>query len=133
MTAPSLKRMLCIEDDPDIQLILQCTLEAGNIEVAICGEPKQAVAMAADFKPDLILMDVMMPEQDGPTTLRQLHANPATMAIPIVFMTARIQTQELKDYQKMGALAVIAKPFDPMTLMTELQKLYERHHEQSAA
>lgn len=134
MTAPGcLKRVLCVEDDPDIQVVLQLIFETEGVAVAICGNPINAVTMASEFKPDLVLMDVMMPEQDGPETFRQLQSAPETQKIPVIFMTARIQTQDVKAYQDMGVLDVIAKPFDPTTLMRELGRICEKHHGRHAS
>ncbi len=129
MTAPAcLKRVLCVEDDPDIQIILQFTFENDQVAVAICDDGRAAVAQATEFKPDLILMDVMMPKMDGPTTFRTLRENAATANIPVIFMTAKIQSQDVQNYQSMGVLDVIAKPFDPATLVAELGRICEKYH-----
>ena len=79
------------------------------------------LAAAAKWRPDLILLDVMMPVMDGPATLRRLRENPQTADIPVVFMTARAQTRELDHFKSLGAAGVIVKPFDPMTLAASLR------------
>ena len=82
--------------------------------------------MAPPFHPQLVLLDVMMPEMDGPATLRALRALAETAAVPMVFMTAKVQPKELVRYQEMGATEVIAKPFDPMTLAAQVRAIYAR-------
>lgn len=124
-----LERILYVEDEPDIQTVAKMALEMiGGFEVMLCDNGVQALAAVADFAPDLILLDVMMPGMDGPTTLLKLRANPATAAIPVIFLTARIQPPDAAHYQSMGALDVIAKPFDPMTLARQIRQIWSRAH-----
>ena len=80
----------------------------------------------ADFAPDLVLLDVMMPDMDGPATLRALRQLPGMAALPVVFMTAKVQPQEVAEYRARGALDVIAKPFDPMTLAAQVREIWAR-------
>src|SRR5215211_5652661 len=128
MASPSLKRILMIEDEPDIQAIAQLALEAlGGFQVRICGTGREGVHAAAAFDPDLILLDVMMPGMDGPSTLRALRGLPQTVVTPVVFMTAKVQPQEVAEYRAIGALDVIAKPFDPMTLSETILAIWERY------
>ncbi|TGV81091.1 response regulator [Mesorhizobium sp. M00.F.Ca.ET.149.01.1.1] len=89
-----------------------------------CSAPGiEALTDAADWRPDLILLDVMMPDMDGPETLKRLADSPLTASIPVVFITARTQTHEVERYLAMGAVGVIAKPFDPLALAGEVRKL----------
>jgi len=81
----------------------------------------RVVAAAAEWSPELILLDVMMPRMDGPATLAQLRKNPRTSGIPVLFMTARAQTREVEQFIALGAQGVISKPFDPMTLADEVR------------
>jgi len=119
----NLKRVLCAEDDPDIQIVAKLALElVGGFETMICGNGNETLQQAAAFAPDLILLDVMMPGMDGPTTLRHLRADPATSNIPVIFLTAKAQPSEVEHYRSLGALDVIAKPFDPMSLATQLRQ-----------
>jgi CheY-like chemotaxis protein len=112
-----LSRILMVEDEPDIQLVARVALETvGGLAVEMCGSGKEALEKAPLSAPELILMDVMMPGMDGPTTLRELRARPETREIPIIFMTAKVQPQEVAHLKSIGALGVIAKPFDPMAL-----------------
>lgn len=126
--SPPLKRILMIEDEPDIQAVAQLALEAlGGFQVRVCSTGREGVQAIAAFAPDLILLDVMMPSMDGPSTLRELRAVPQAIATPVVFMTAKVQPQEIAAYRAMGVVDVIAKPFDPMTLAETVLAIWERH------
>src|SRR5687768_8345718 len=125
---PPLKRILMIEDEPDIQAVAQLALEAlGGFQVRVCSTGREGVLAAPAFAPDMILLDVMMPGMDGPSTLRALRAVAQTAATPVVFMTAKVQPQEIAEYRAIGVLDVIAKPFDPMTLAETLLTIWERY------
>ncbi len=125
----TLKRILYAEDEPDIQAVAKLALEMlGGFQVLICNTGIEALEKVQDFAPDLILLDVMMPGIDGPTTLLRLRADPATAGIPVIFLTAKVQPSEVLQYQSMGALDVIAKPFDPMGLAAEVKKIWGRNH-----
>ncbi len=125
MYMQSLQRVLVVEDDPDIQAVVRMALElVGGYTVEICSGGQGALQVVETFKPDLILLDVMMPDMDGPTVLEHLRAQPATAPVPIVFMTAKAQAHEVAAYRAMGALDVISKPFDPMKLSEQLANIY---------
>lgn len=133
MSTPHLGRILLVEDDPDIQAVAQLALVAvGGFQVRICGSGQEALASGPDFGPDLILLDVMMPEMDGPATLSALRRLPQTSATPVIFMTAKAQRHEIAAYQSLGAIGVITKPFDPMTLSSTLVQIWKAHHERRA-
>lgn len=120
-----LQRVLYVEDDPDIQMVAQMALEVvGGLTLRTCSSGQEAVQAAASFNPDLILLDVMMPGMDGPATLAELRKLPATAATPVVFMTAKVQTAEVTHYKSLGAVGVIAKPFDPMELPQQVRQLW---------
>lgn len=120
-----LYRILFVEDDADIQAIGKLALEAvGGFKVELCSSGKQALERAKSFAPDLILLDVMMPEMDGLSTFTALRAQPHTVQTPIVFMTAKVQAYEIARYKQMGALDVISKPFDPMTLPNTIHSIW---------
>lgn len=122
-----LRRVLCVEDEPDIRLVAQIALETvGRLEVSLCPSGLDAVAMALQVQPDLVVLDVMMPGMDGPGTLQALRDEPRTADIPIVFMTAKVQPSEVAHLKSLGALDVIAKPFDPMLLAAQLRAIWER-------
>jgi CheY-like chemotaxis protein len=123
----ALSRILMVEDEPDIQVVAQIALETvGGFQVEMCSSGREALDRVLPCAPDLILMDVMMPGMDGPTTLQSLRANPATAAFPVIFMTAKVQPQEIARFIELGALGVIAKPFDPMTLASAIRTLWEK-------
>ncbi len=117
-----------VEDDLDIQSVARLSLEAvGGYTVEMCCGGREALQKVGAFAPDLVLLDVMMPDMDGPTVLQHLRADGATGAVPIVFMTAKAQPSEVASYLEMGAVAVIAKPFDPMTLSALLAEIWEQN------
>lgn len=125
MTTGELNKILYVEDDPDIQRIAQIALEkVGGFEVRICSSGQQALNEVAGFSPDLVILDIMLPEMDGLSILAALRRNEATAQIPVVFMTARVQADEVEEYRRRGAIDVIFKPFDPMTLSGKLQDLW---------
>lgn len=110
-------RILHVDDEPDIREIVDISLGLNSdFEVRACASGADAVAAAVEWSPFLILLDVMMPGMDGPTTLAQLRRNPRSADIPVLFMTARAQTREVEHLIALGAQGVISKPFDPMTL-----------------
>jgi CheY-like chemotaxis protein len=110
-------RILHVDDEPDIREIVELCLGLDPaFTVRGCARGSDALAAAADWSPDLILCDVMMPDMDGPAMLAQLRRCPRTAGTPVVFMTARAQKRELEQFKSLGAVGVIAKPFDPMTL-----------------
>lgn len=115
-------RILHVDDEPDIREVVEMSLELDPaFTVKSCSSGKDALALAADWSPDLILLDVMMPAMDGPATLANLRKSPRTAAIPVVFMTARAQARELEQFMSLGARGVIAKPFDPLGLATSVR------------
>ena len=128
MPTARLTRILMIEDDLDIQAVARLALEAlGGFTVAVCSRGHEALETAPVFRPDLILLDVMMPGMDGPTTLMHLRALPDMEAVPVVFMTAKVMPHEIDYYKTLGALDVIRKPFDPMVLAGALNTIWEKH------
>ena len=124
-TAP-LRRILLIEDDLDIQAVAQLALETlGGFTVEVCSRGREALEAAPMFRPDMVLLDVMMPGMDGPTTLMHLRALSHMEEVPVVFMTAKVMPHEIDHYKTLGALDVIRKPFDPMVLSTTLNTIWE--------
>ena len=125
-----LKKILYVDDDMDIQLVTTFALEElGKFTVQSCASGSEALACVTEFQPQLMILDVMMPGMDGPTTLGELRRLPVTAETPAVFMTAKVQTQEIADYKELGAIDVIVKPFDPMTLPDQVNNIWERYHE----
>lgn len=118
------ERILVVDDEKDIRTVVGLALTAvGGFAVEECALGEDAGRLAAAFAPDLILLDVMMPGLDGPSTLRQLRQAPRTADIPVIFMTAKIMPGEVEHYLALGAVGVIAKPFDPMTLSEEIRQI----------
>ncbi|MCP4656481.1 MAG: response regulator [bacterium] len=128
MAVRELRRILLVEDELDIQIVTRVALrDVEGFEVEICGSGHEALAKAPLFQPDLILLDVMMPELDGPGTLRALRRIPQLAATPVIFVTAKAQPDEVAEYRKMGALEVIVKPFNPMTLGQQVRRIWTEH------
>lgn len=116
MTQPLVK-ILIVEDDPDIKELATMALEFdGGFLVRGCDNGKRAVNEARSLKPDLIILDWMMPGFDGGQTLEALRQDPATASIPVAFMTAKLRADEVERMRQLGAVEVIAKPFDPIGL-----------------
>jgi CheY-like chemotaxis protein len=127
MPKEALTRILYVEDDADIRTICKFALEnVGGFTVTDCGSGSEALARAPGCAPQLLLLDVMMPGMDGPTTLAGLRALPGTAATPVIFMTAKVQPQEIQRYRAMGAVEVISKPFEPMTLSDVIRAAWDR-------
>ena len=98
-----------------------------GFDVHSCGSGEAGIRVARDLDPDLILLDVMMPGLDGPTTLRVMRNDPKLRGTPIVLMTARVQPREIEEYLALGAAGVIPKPFDPMKLGEQLGSIWATH------
>ena len=128
MTRP-LNTILYVEDEADIRTVAQLALETvGGFTLTVCSSGEEAVQVGPSSRPDLILLDVMMPGMDGPTTLAALRKDPALADTPVMFMTAKVQPSEIQQYRDLGALDVIAKPFDPMTLADQVRGIWEREN-----
>jgi two-component system, OmpR family, response regulator len=128
MTAKKLLRIMMVEDDPDIQTIARMALETvGGFTVEVCESGRGALEKAPVFKPDLILLDVMMPEMDGPTTFKNLRKIPEFADTPIIFCTAKAMPSELDQFRAMGSAGIIPKPFDPMQLAAQVLEIWEKN------
>lgn len=131
MSSDTLQRILYVEDEPDIQAVARMALEAvGGFTLQVCSSGEEALQTAVEFAPDLLLLDVMMPGMDGPTTLQELRNLPDLENTPAVFMTAKVQPQEIEQFKSYGALDVIAKPFDPMALSSQITAVWQQRDEQ---
>ena len=117
-------RVMYVDDEPDIRMIVEFSLEdEADMTLRICDGGPSALAEAAAFRPDVVLLDVMMPGMDGPSTLQQLRQLPELTETRFAFVTAKVQAQEVAHLRSLGAVAVIAKPFDPMTLADQVRNL----------
>jgi len=127
MAEQQLRKILYVEDEPDIQVVARLALEnLGGFTVKVCSSGKEALEEGPSFDPDLILMDVMMPELDGPSTFLAMREIASLQNKPAVFMTAKVQPQEIAEYKRIGAVAVISKPFDPTTLADEIRDIWQK-------
>lgn len=126
----ALQKILMVEDEPDIQTVAKLALETvGGFTVNLCSSGQEALEKAVGFSPDLVLLDVMMPSMDGPTTLSELRKITELARTPVIFMTAKVQPQEVASYKALGAIDVIAKPFDPMSLASKVQEIWEHRND----
>jgi CheY-like chemotaxis protein len=119
-----MRTVLVIDDEDDIREVAQVSLEAlGGWNVLTASSGDQGIQRAAADQPDAILLDVMMPGMDGPTTFQKLQAEDATRSIPVIFLTAKVQAADRQRFADLGVAGVIAKPFDPMTLASDVAAL----------
>jgi CheY-like chemotaxis protein len=117
-------KVLVAEDDPDIQVILKMVLtRLGKCDVMITYQGDQVVPMVKTNHPGLILLDVMLPEMSGFEICKILQSDPETKSTPIIFLTARAMPTEIQQAMKLGALGYLAKPFDPMTLISQINEI----------
>ncbi len=115
-------RVLYVDDEPDIREIAQLALSLDpELEVRAAASGSEALLLIDSWTPDIVLLDVMMPGLDGPSTLARLRENPPTAELPVVFITARAQSQEIQNFATLDARGVIAKPFDPMSLAQQVR------------
>ena len=122
-----LKKILYVEDDLHVRTTAKLVLEViGRFEVRDCGSGREALLKARDFEPDLILLDVMMPEIDGLALLAKLRTLPHLAETPALFVTALTSTFDIARYNEAGAIGVIAKPLVPLRLADQLHALWER-------
>lgn len=128
MPAP-LSHIYCIDDEENIlEITAMCLREVGGFRITVFNRAQDALntaaAAATADKPDLVLVDVTMPLLDGPATLRAFRENPDIAAIPFIFVTARVQPSEIEKYRNYGAIGIISKPYDPMTLGTQILQIW---------
>ena len=123
----TLNKVLLAEDDPDIQKVAKMSLKfAGVAQITVVENGEECLAAAGNERPDVILLDVMMPRMDGYEACRKLKENPATHSIPVIFLTAKAQHFEVKKGLELGACGYLTKPFNPMTLHAEIVALLEK-------
>jgi len=118
--------VLYVDDEPELREVGVMSLELDpGLEVRSCGSGQEALAMLENWKPDLVLLDMMMPDMDGPAThvvIRERYGD----EFPVAYITARTQEAEQMRLKQQGAIGVLAKPFDPMTLAAQVRKLFDR-------
>ncbi len=125
-------KVLLVDDEEDIRKIGRMSLAAvGKLQVVLATGAVEAIELARLERPDVILMDMMMPGMDGLAALAELKRIPELQAIPVLFMTAKVQRSEVEHYLSVGAIGVIQKPFDPMTLPGEVKRIVQAHRQGS--
>jgi CheY-like chemotaxis protein len=126
MPTQPLTRICYVEDDQDIQRIVRMSLEkVGKMTVEVVGDPLQAIERITEFKPQLALLDWMMPGMDGPTLFRTMRETPAVKDVPVVFITAKASQRELDELRSLGAAGTISKPFSPKDLPDQLRRIWD--------
>jgi CheY-like chemotaxis protein len=127
MPERALERICYVEDDEDIQRIVRMSLErVGKMTVEVVSDSNQAIAVMARFKPDLVMLDWMMPGMDGPTLFRKMKQDPQTAALPVVFITAKATQRDMDELIALGAAATISKPFSPKDLPEQLRAIWAK-------
>lgn len=130
MSDKPLKRILYLEDDLNLQKFVNISLsDIGKYELKVCGSGREVLEEAEEFNPDLFLLDIMLPDMSGPSVLKELRNNPKFKDTPAIFISAKFIGHEFKAYRELGVLAVIRKPFDPLTLPSTIKAIYEEDHE----
>jgi two-component system OmpR family response regulator len=120
-----LSKIFYVEDDEDIQRIMRLSLERiGKMHVEIIGDSTAAIDAMLAFRPDMVLLDWMMPVIDGPTLFRKIQERPELSHVPVVFITAKASQRELDELRKMGAAGVLSKPFSPKDLPEQLRTIW---------
>lgn len=115
------RRILIIDDEDDIRQVAALSLEAvAGWDVVLANSGNQGIERASSEQPDAILLDVMMPEMDGPTTFLKLKANRQTSHIPVLLLTAKVQGPDQRRFAGLGVSAILFKPFDPLTLAEQI-------------
>ena len=125
MPTQPLRRICCVEDDDDIRRIMRLSLEKiGKMTVDLVADPALAIDSMIAFRPDLVMLDWMMPGMDGPALLRKMREVPETRALPVVFVTAKASQRELAELRALGAAGTISKPFAPKDLPEQLRAIW---------
>ena len=127
MSTPRLNSVLCVDDDKDICEIVRVALSViAGLDVETVHSGQIAIDFARRRRPDLVLMDTMMPGLDGPATLLRMRETPGIADLPVIFLTARVMPAEVSTMFSLGAIGVIAKPFDPLTLGSNILAIWGR-------
>jgi two-component system, OmpR family, response regulator len=120
-------RIVYVEDDEDIQRIVRMSLErVGKMTVAVVSDPTLAIQTITEFRPDMVMLDWMMPVMDGPTIYRQMKMRPELNALPVVFITAKAGQRDLEELKALGCAGTISKPFSPKDLPDQLRAIWSK-------
>ena len=117
------RKVLIADDEPNIVTSLEFLLEKAGYEVKVARSGEEALELVESFAPDAVLLDVMMPTMDGPSTFGRLQDEPRTRSVPVILLTAKVQPAERRQYEGLGVAGVLAKPFDPLTLPDQISGL----------
>lgn len=124
-----LQRIMLVEDEEDIRAVAELALEAvGGFTLKSCDSGQAALESLEAFRPQLMLLDVMMPGMDGPSTLKAIRQHPEFADVPAIFITAKVHPEEVQGYLAEGAAGVIPKPFDPMELPERIKGIWQQLH-----
>jgi len=127
MPGRPLQKICYVEDDVDIQRIVRLSLERiGKMQVEIVGDPTAAIDAMLAFRPDLVMLDWMMPVLDGPALFKQMKQRPETSALPVIFITAKAAQRDLDELLGLGAAGTISKPFSPKDLPDQLRRIWAK-------
>jgi CheY-like chemotaxis protein len=122
------KNILIVDDEEDVQAITKLGLEmVTGWQVTTVNSGQEALNLAVNYQPDIILLDLMMPDMDGRTTLQKLKNNPLTQSIPIILLTAKVQQSDQDAFDDLDVIAVFAKPFRPLQLATQINQAMGWH------
>ena len=125
----SLQRILLADDEPDILEISRIALETvGGFEVSVCLSGKTLLERLPEFRPDLVIVDVLMPDMTGPEVFEEIRRRPEYDEVPVIYLTGVIQEEELEDLRETGVADIILKPFDPMTLADRINGVWKGSH-----
>ena len=129
MGSITLQRILLADDEPDILEIARIALETvGGFEVSVCTSGEALLDRLSEFEPDLVIVDVLMPDVTGPEVFEEIRRRPECDDVPVIYLTGVIQEEELKGLRETGVADVILKPFDPMTLADRINGIWKGHH-----
>jgi CheY-like chemotaxis protein len=129
-----IEKIFLVDDDPNIRRIAEISLKKlGPWQVELAASGRELLALLNQGKPDLLILDVMMPEMDGPTTFQTVKEQFPNLKLPVIFMTAKVMSHEVDEYLNLGAAGVICKPFNPKDLADEVRRIYERWQASNAS
>ena len=124
--APTLERILCVEDEPTIHPVIRLALKrVGNFDVRIYDNGEQALTEAPAFRPDLLVLDVVMPDMDGPAVLEKARQMPELANVPVIFLTGKSKPADVERLRALGAVGVIGKPFEVRGLAAQIQHIWD--------
>jgi CheY-like chemotaxis protein len=127
MDIPQLKRIMYVDDDPDLQDIVSLGLETrGGFTVTCCDSGNQALEEIAIFKPDLVILDMVLPGMNGLQLLARMRELPGVPWIPVIFLTSKIRPDQVEEYKELGVIGVINKPLNPLELRHQVREIWER-------